>query len=103
MPLYDYGCKGCDNVWEVQHKIAEPGPEECPDCQSKEIWKMISPVMGKVELSGRDLKAKIKEDVRKIKSNMNSNENVMANMVGETKYNENQLMRDKLKKEIKGG
>lgn len=33
MPLYDYRCPGCGNIWEVSKKISEPHPSECPSCK----------------------------------------------------------------------
>jgi putative FmdB family regulatory protein len=34
MPLYDYGCKECDNVIEVFHKIDEPYRSMCIECKT---------------------------------------------------------------------
>ncbi len=34
MPLYDYGCKECDNVVEVFHKMNERYACVCVDCKT---------------------------------------------------------------------
>jgi putative FmdB family regulatory protein len=99
MPLYDYRCKKCGYTFEVLHKIAESGPSECPKCNHAEVGKIISAVHGKVELSGHELKAKIKEDAKKLKMESMTNEKVRANLVGEDKYQANVVTDDKIRKE----
>lgn len=37
MPLYDYRCTKCKHIWEVNKKITEPHPTECPNCNSTTI------------------------------------------------------------------
>ncbi len=100
MPLYDYRCKNCGHTFEALHKIAEPGPSECPKCGHTEVGKIISAVHGKVELTGHELTAKIKEDAKKLKAESATNEKVRANLVGEDKYQANVVMDDKIRKEI---
>ena len=34
MPTYVYQCQKCEHEFEVQHKMSEPGPEQCPVCAS---------------------------------------------------------------------
>jgi predicted nucleic acid-binding Zn ribbon protein len=44
--VYDYKCKSCENVWQVNHSIAvndavkELGLE-CPECSSFEVFKYL--------------------------------------------------------------
>ena len=33
MPLYDYKCGACEQVFEVRHTLAEGKPEKCPGCK----------------------------------------------------------------------
>lgn len=35
MPLYEYRCKSCGNVFEVSHSMSASGPESCPTCGGK--------------------------------------------------------------------
>jgi len=43
MPLYDYECEACGQVFEVFHKIDTP-PEDlaCPKCEAKKSKKIVS-------------------------------------------------------------
>jgi putative FmdB family regulatory protein len=102
MPLYDYGCKSkeCGHKWETSHKLAEPGPQECPLCGCVDVGRLISAVHGSVTLSGRDLKAKIKEDARKISKEAQTSDRLLANLVGENKFQANVLAVDKARKEF---
>lgn len=102
MPLYDYGCKNeeCKHEWEVQHKLADSGPSECPKCGHKDVGKLLSAVRGSVELTGQELTAKIKSDAKKINLEAQTNERMCANLVGENKYNANVSAIDKARKDI---
>ena len=100
MPLYDYGCKDCSHVFEAFHKIADPGPSECPECGSENVRKLLSAVSGKVELTGHELKAQIKKDAQKLKHEAATNEKVRANLVGEDKYQSNVVSNEKFMKEF---
>ena len=49
MPLYDYKCNACDEVYEKTVKIAEMNdPQECPYCGSMDSQKFIggAPLLG---------------------------------------------------------
>ncbi len=41
MPVYEYECKKCDKVFEVQQKMSEAPLTECPECQSP-VKKLMS-------------------------------------------------------------
>lgn len=32
MPVYEYECPGCENVFEVQQRMADGPLSQCPDC-----------------------------------------------------------------------
>lgn len=32
MPLYEYRCAACDKVSEINHRMADPAPTDCPLC-----------------------------------------------------------------------
>jgi len=65
------------------------------------VKRLISGGSGKgiVELTGHELKAKIKEDATKMRRNAGKDEKLLANLVGEKKYHSNELFRDQVKRE----
>lgn len=99
MPVYDYKCKDCEHVFEVFHKIADSGPTECPECKQNNVFKLMSPIMGSVELRGQELSRKIKADAQKLIQESSKSQKVLANMVGDDKFHNNQLLNDTIKKE----
>lgn len=42
MPLYEYGCGACGAVSEINHRISEPAPADCPECGKPALSKLIS-------------------------------------------------------------
>lgn len=54
MPNYVYRCAKCELEWEVNHKITEEGPTECPRCQSPKAFidKVIQAVGSILKGSG---------------------------------------------------
>lgn len=49
MPLYDYKCKSCDELFEKNVKIAQMNePQECPYCGKEDSEKFIggAPALG---------------------------------------------------------
>lgn len=92
MPTYLYLCKVNDVEFEEVHSI-KVVLEECPICREKNLEQHIpSPQIsggsgrGIVELTGHELIAKTKEDARKFKQEVYSNEKAYANAIGEAKY-----------------
>ncbi len=49
MPVYEYECKECDRVFEVQQKMADAPLSHCPRCQAP-IKKLMS--MSSFQLRG---------------------------------------------------
>ncbi len=41
MPVYEYECKTCDKVFEVQQKMSDAPLTECPECQAP-VKKLMS-------------------------------------------------------------
>ena len=101
MPTYEYKCEACEAEWEDICSFKDPIPSVCPECEVEgQVRKMISlPALGKVELYGHDLKAKLKEDGRKLKSEALRNENTLANLIGEETFHRNETALEKVKKE----
>jgi putative FmdB family regulatory protein len=42
MPLYEYGCAACGAVSEINHRMSDPAPTDCPVCGAPQLSKMIS-------------------------------------------------------------
>ncbi|MCL7487058.1 MAG: zinc ribbon domain-containing protein [Desulfobulbaceae bacterium] len=41
MPIYEYECKSCENVFEVQQRMTDEPLKKCPDCRG-EVKKLVS-------------------------------------------------------------
>ena len=41
MPVYEYECQACDQIFEVQQKISDDPLKSCPECQG-EVKKLMS-------------------------------------------------------------
>lgn len=101
MPIYEMKCDNCDYEWEDIYHHTDPVPTVCPECEEEgSVRRLISlPSQGKVELYGRDLKAKLVSDGRKLKQEALTNETVLANVIGEERFHTNELALEKVKKE----
>ena len=42
MPIYEYKCQGCGNVFEFLQLPASDEKPECPKCQSRKLESVIS-------------------------------------------------------------
>jgi putative FmdB family regulatory protein len=42
MPLYDYTCNDCDDVFEARHARNCIDPVTCPACESEHTRKLVS-------------------------------------------------------------
>jgi putative FmdB family regulatory protein len=49
MPVYEYECKECEKVFEVQQKMADKPLSSCPECQAP-VTKLMS--MSSFQLKG---------------------------------------------------
>lgn len=49
MPVYEYECKECDRIFEVQQKMADKPLTNCPECQAP-VKKLMS--MSSFQLKG---------------------------------------------------
>jgi putative FmdB family regulatory protein len=40
---YEYMCKKCDHVWELEQGIKDPKrPKKCPKCNGKDVSRLIN-------------------------------------------------------------
>lgn len=98
MPVYEYECDLCTYQWEDIVKMSDPLPEECPECKKTgHVKKIPSICVGKVELTGSDLKKQIKEDTKKLKKEIYSSDKKYSNFLGEDRYQNLQQKIDKNK------
>jgi putative FmdB family regulatory protein len=52
MPLYEYGCKACDHVFDALVTKAGGEPTACPACGKTEVRRLIGlPAQGRVKES----------------------------------------------------
>lgn len=49
MPVYEYECKKCEKVFEIQQKMSEAPLDACPDCEGP-VTKIVS--MSSFQLKG---------------------------------------------------
>lgn len=42
MPIYEYACGACGNEFEAEQRITEKPLETCPECQSRQVKRLIS-------------------------------------------------------------
>lgn len=49
MPVYEYECKECEKVFEVQQRISDDPLKTCPECQGS-VKKLVS--MSSFQLKG---------------------------------------------------
>ena len=50
MPIYEYQCKKCENVFEYFHVGSDDNNVVCPACNSEEVEKVMS--FGQVRANG---------------------------------------------------
>ncbi len=98
MPTYVHECQTCLYQWEDLFKMSEAVPEECPDCHEKGSVKRIPALCapGKVELNQQDMKANIKAGAQQLRRDASKNENLQANLMGESNYQSLTKHQDKL-------
>ncbi len=101
MPFYDYKCKDCNHVWEDFHSMSTKRTN-CESCNSTNINILIpSNISVKCVLGASEYKASIKEEQRKIKEKVKTDEKLRASLVGEQKYNDAIVTREELSKNLK--
>lgn len=42
MPIYEYRCNACNEVFELQRKFSDPPVDECPSCNKGPVEKLVS-------------------------------------------------------------
>lgn len=99
MPIYTHQCFNldCEFEWEDIFSLSDPVPEVCPECGEGKVQRVMSLCApGKVELGRHEMKAKIKEDARQLCRDASKSENLLANLVGEDKFQANKVLEKKV-------
>jgi putative FmdB family regulatory protein len=93
MPFYDHLCEACNYEWEDFYSMTTNPPTICPSCNTEgKCKRLISDSYSvRVPLTGQELKEKIKKERKEIASKINKDENLKANVVGESAYHEHKL------------
>lgn len=89
MPTYEHFCGNCQHEWEDIYSIKQNPPTICPSCNiDGKVRRLISGGSGKgiVEITGHELKDKLKKEGQELKRAALKDENLMANLVGEARY-----------------
>jgi hypothetical protein len=99
MPTYIYECEINNIEFEDFHSITTE-LEKCPICEKNNMKehkpkRLIAGGSGRgiVNLSGNELIAKTKQEVKEMKQRAGSDEKFLANVVGENRYEKNQRRR----------
>lgn len=101
MPYYDHECERCGYLWEEFYSMNADPPTECPKCKGPAKRVILKCPMTKVALGRNELKQHIKEEEGKIRKQMKTDENLRANIMGETAYENTQNNINKIGEEIK--
>ncbi len=98
MPTYEHVCNNCQHEWEDVYSIRQNPPTICPSCNLEgKVQRLVSGGSGKgiVEITGHELKAKMRAEGQELKRAALKDERVLANLVGESKYQNNTLKLEK--------
>src|SRR5690606_36158608 len=104
MPIFEFECQNCEHIWDDWFSSLNTYelPEECPNCKVKGKNKKIpSLCSGRVPLTGQDLVQSIKTESKRLKQEAKTNENLRANLLGESQYNSIISNNEKIKKTYK--
>jgi hypothetical protein len=101
MPWYPLLCKICNVEFEDFFSAHAPVPTLCtnPECQADGYIQRLIPdvVHGRVPLTGSDLKKSITKERNQMRDKINKDENLKANIVGESAYENHVVAQQKLK------
>jgi len=100
MPSYDHECYECQYVWEDTYSMKQDPPTICPKCGGKARRIITTVPACKVILSGPELRAHIKDEQKKIRQQLKTDEKLKANLSGEDNYHNTQINSRKIGEEI---
>lgn len=101
MITYLHRCDTCSHEWEAEYSIKDSPPKFCVKCNAETVTRLINCEGGaKMELNAEEFKEKLQDEVNKMKSQANKNENYLANLVGEDKYNSNVKTKETIRRDF---
>jgi putative FmdB family regulatory protein len=97
MATYDHLCENCNQEFELEYSVKVDPPTLCPLCNfDGKVKRLISfATPGKVELTGDELTAHIKQDAKRIQREAALSEKKYSNLIGEARYNQLQTKLDR--------
>jgi len=101
MPTYPHICNECQHEWEEEYSMKAEPPDTCPKCGVKGcVERLVAGGYGRgiVVLGGNELKEQTKQGAAAMINEASRNENYLANMVGEDRYQRNELDRGKIRR-----
>ena len=42
MPIYEFECSACGNVFDRLQKLSDPDPDTCPQCGKKKVHRRVT-------------------------------------------------------------
>lgn len=103
MPTYLHLCKNCNEEFEDFYSIREEPPTKCPLCNVEgQVQRLVYGGSGRgiVELTGNELKEKLKQEGQELKRMAMKDENLRANLAGESNFERNTRQYEKLRSEL---
>jgi putative FmdB family regulatory protein len=55
IPIFDYECGKCGNVWENVEVWASHAPKKCPKCKSKKFTKVFNSTKQQIRMNSDDI------------------------------------------------
>jgi len=102
MPFYDHICDACQHEWEDFYSMITDPPDICPKCGVKgKIHRPLSIPSVRVTKTGMELRQEIAQEKKKIRAQAKTDENLKANLKGESAYHQEQIAIGKINNDLK--
>jgi putative FmdB family regulatory protein len=101
MPTYPHICHECNHEWDDFYSIKAAPPTVCPKCGTEgKVERLIAGGSGRgiMDVTGEELRQKLDKEAQDMVRECSTNEKMLANIVGENKYHNNELMRDRFRR-----
>ena len=89
---YSHLCynKECNNRFDLDYSMHDDPPTTCPKCNQETVKRLITfRGAAVVELYGDDFKAQVRKEANDLIKRSHTDEKLLANLVGEEKYQGN--------------
>ena len=103
MPTYEHKCEKCNHEWDDFYGMNDSVPDTCPSCGKKGgVKRLISAVAGRVAVQGRrETREHLQKQANEAKKKARTDENYLANALGEDKYHQSKLADKEVRENIK--